>query len=73
MEHTGKSGARKLVRECSYPLTGVRCVDRIYTDLAVLDVAPNGLVVLEMVEGLAFDELCKLTGVPLKLAEGGAA
>jgi 3-oxoadipate CoA-transferase, beta subunit len=65
MEHLTKTGESKIVAQCSYPLTGVRCVDRIYTDLAVIDVTPHGLQVVEMVEGLCLDELCRLSGVPL--------
>jgi 3-oxoadipate CoA-transferase beta subunit len=65
MDHQTKSGASKIVERCSYPLTGVRCVNRIYTDLAVIDVTPEGLRVVEIVDGLAFDELQRLTGVPL--------
>jgi 3-oxoadipate CoA-transferase beta subunit len=65
MEHLTKEGASKIVRECSYPLTGVGCVSRIYTDLAVIDVTPQGLVVREMVDGLSPDELQRLTGLPL--------
>jgi len=68
MEHLTKNGQSKIVERCTYPLTGVACVDRIYTDLAVLDVRPDGLWVREMVEGLSFAELTRLTGVPL-LAE----
>ena len=64
-EHQTKSGESKIVAQCSYPLTGVGCVNRIYTDLAVVDVTPNGLVVREMIDGLSFDELQKITGVPL--------
>jgi len=66
MEHLTKSGESKIVERCSYPLTGARCVDRIYTDLAVIDVRPDGLHVLDLVEGLSFEELQRLTGVPLK-------
>jgi len=66
MEHLTKSGESKIVERCTYPLTGARCVNRIYTDLAVIDVKPDGLHVIEMVEGLSFDELQRLTGVPLK-------
>jgi 3-oxoadipate CoA-transferase beta subunit len=66
MEHLTKSGQSKIVERCTYPLTGVGCVTRIYTDLAVIDVTPGGLAVLEMVDGLAFEELVRLTGVPLK-------
>ena len=65
MDHLTKGGESKIVAECSYPLTGVGCVSRIYTDLAVIDVTPQGLAVREMVDGLAFDELQKLTGVEL--------
>src|SRR3981081_2311410 len=64
-EHQTKSGESKIVAHCSYPLTGVGCVNRIYTDLAVVDVTPDGLVVREMIDGLSFDELQKITGVPL--------
>jgi 3-oxoadipate CoA-transferase beta subunit len=65
MEHLTKSGESKIVEQCSYPLTGIACVSRIYTDLAVIDVTPQGLKVVETVDGLAFDELQRLTGVPL--------
>jgi len=65
MEHLTKTGESKIVRECSYPVTGLCCVDRIYTDLAVIDVLPEGLRVVEIVDGLAFEELQRLTGVPL--------
>jgi 3-oxoadipate CoA-transferase beta subunit len=65
MEHQTKSGESKVVEQCSYPLTAVACVSRIYTDLAVLDVTPAGLVVLEMAEGLDFDELQARTGAKL--------
>jgi 3-oxoadipate CoA-transferase beta subunit len=65
MEHLTKKGQSKIVERCTYPLTGIRCVSRIYTDLAVIDVTPRGLEVLEFVDGLSFDELVKLTGVPM--------
>ena len=65
MEHVTKSGEAKIVAECSYPLTGVRCVSRIYTDLAVLDVTAAGLAVVEIVEGLSFEALQAVTAVPL--------
>ena len=68
MEHTTKGGEMKLVERCSYPLTGIGCVARIYTDLAVIDVTSRGLVVRETVEGLDHDELQKLTGAPLRYA-----
>jgi 3-oxoadipate CoA-transferase, beta subunit len=65
MEHLTKSGESKLVAQCSYPLTAIGCVSRIYTDLAVLDVTPAGLSVREIVSDIAFEELQQLTGVPL--------
>jgi 3-oxoadipate CoA-transferase beta subunit len=55
----------KIVAECSYPLTGVACVSRIYTDLAVIDVTAAGLKVVETFNGLPFDELQRLSGLPL--------
>jgi 3-oxoadipate CoA-transferase, beta subunit len=67
MEHQTKTGSSKIVERCSYPLTGIECVNRIYTDLAILDVTPKGLLVREMVDGLTFDELLRLTGVALIL------
>lgn len=57
MEHTTKNGRPKLVRRCSYPLTALRCVNRIYTNFAVLDVTPQGFVVLEMVPGMTLESL----------------
>src|SRR5262252_3584055 len=57
MEHLTKSGESKIVERCTYPLTGARCVNRVYTDLAVLDVTPKGLKVVETFHGLGFDEL----------------
>ncbi|WP_455286369.1 3-oxoacid CoA-transferase subunit B [Cupriavidus necator] len=69
MEHQTKQGESKIVPQCTYPLTGIGCVTRIYTDLATLDVTADGLVARDLVEGLSFDELQRLTGVPLKQAE----
>jgi 3-oxoadipate CoA-transferase beta subunit len=66
MELLTKDGKSKIVERCSYPLTGARCINRIYTDMAVFDVKADGLHVLDVVDGLAFDELQRLTGVPLK-------
>ncbi|MET4599172.1 3-oxoacid CoA-transferase subunit B [Stenotrophomonas sp. 2694] len=65
-----KHGESKLVAECSYPLTGLRCVSRVYTDVAVFDLGADGATVLEMVEGVDIDQLRELTGLPLALAEG---
>jgi 3-oxoadipate CoA-transferase beta subunit len=67
MEHLTKKGESKIVERCSYPLTGVRCVTRIYTDLAVIEVKADGLHLVEIcAEGLTLDELQRLNGVPLK-------
>ena len=68
MEHCTKAGDSKIVAACTYPLTGIGCVSRIYTDLAVIDVGPTGLEVVDMVDGLDLDGLRRLTGVPLRLA-----
>ena len=68
MEHLTKGGESKIVPKCTYPLTGVACVSRIFTDLAVIDVTPRGLAVVDIVDGLSFDELERLTGVPLARA-----
>ena len=65
MEHVTKSGESKIVPKCTYPLTGVGCVSRIFTDLAVIDVTPKGLAVVDLADGLSFDELQAMTGVPL--------
>ena len=73
MEHLTKSGESKIVERCTYPLTGIGCVNRIYTDLAVIDVTRRGLSVLELVDGLELEELQRLTGVPLIRASASAA
>jgi len=65
MDHLTKQGASKIVPVCTYPVTGLACVDRIYTDLAVVDVTPAGLVVVDIVPGLALERLVAMTGVPL--------
>ncbi len=65
MEHLTKKGESKLVAACSYPLTGIGCVSRIYTDLAVIDVTSQGLKVVENTSGLSHAELQTLSGVPL--------
>jgi 3-oxoadipate CoA-transferase beta subunit len=73
MEHQTKKGESKIVERCTYPVTGLGCVNRIYTDLAVIDVTPRGLEVVEMVDGLSLAELGKLSGVPLTMAAVRAA
>jgi 3-oxoadipate CoA-transferase beta subunit len=65
MEHSNKDGAPKIVKECSYPLTGLACVDVIVTDLAVIDVKPAGLVLREMAPGWTREEIQSQTGAQL--------
>lgn len=65
MDHLTKTGESKLVSECTYPLTGIGCVSRIYTDLAVMDVTPAGLEVVEICAQITFQALQELSGVPL--------
>jgi 3-oxoacid CoA-transferase subunit B len=62
MEHVAKGGAHKIVKECTLPLTGKRVVDRIITDLAVLDVKEEGLVLRELAPGVSIDDVKKATG-----------
>jgi len=68
LEHTTKSGEPRIRNRCTYPLTAPHCVKRIYTNLAVLDVTPDGVVVREMVEGMTLDQLQAITEPKLRLA-----
>lgn len=68
MEHLTRSGESKIVERCTYPVTGLACVDRIYTDLAVLDVTALGLRVVQMAEGMTLEELSRLSGIPLLMS-----
>lgn len=68
MDHVTKSGEPKIVARCTYPLTGIGCVKRIYTDLAVIEVTPQGLRALEWVDGLSFEALQAMTAAPLTRA-----
>ena len=68
MEHLTKSGESKLVTQCTYPLTALAAVDCIYTDLATIAVRPEGLVAIDWVDGLSFEELQELSGVPMQRA-----
>jgi 3-oxoadipate CoA-transferase, beta subunit len=65
MEHTTKEGVPKIVRQCTYPLTGLACVDTIVTDLAVIDIKSEGLILREIAPGWSIEELQNLTGAPL--------
>lgn len=66
--HTSKKGEPKILEKCTLPLTGVACVNRIYSDLAVIDVTPSGLVVTDMIAGLSQQELQDKTGANLAFA-----
>jgi 3-oxoacid CoA-transferase subunit B len=68
MEHVAREGSAKIVNECTLPLTGKACVQRIITDLAVLDVTPDGLVLQELAPGASVEDVRRATQPPVVVA-----
>ena len=68
MDLLTREGVSKLVERCTYPVTGLNCVSRIYTDVAVFNITEGAVVVAELIEGLTLTELVRLTGLPLRAA-----
>ena len=66
MDLLTKKGESKLVRECTYPLTGIGCVSRVYSDLATFECSPQGLKLIDKVDGLDLAELERLVGLPIR-------
>ena len=69
MTHCDRQGKSKIVRECSLPITAAACVHRIYTDMAVIDVVEQGLILREIAEGISVDNVIEATAAPLQIPE----
>jgi 3-oxoacid CoA-transferase subunit B len=69
MEHSAQDGTAKLLRECTLPLTGARVVERVITDLCVLDVTPAGFEVIELADGITRERVEEQTGAPIRFSE----
>ncbi|UKY53849.1 CoA transferase subunit B [Streptomyces inhibens] len=69
MEHSAKDGSPKIVQECSLPLTGKACVHRVITDLGVIDVTEDGLVLVETASGVTTEEIISRTAAPLRVPD----
>lgn len=68
--HTDRKGRSKLVQDCTLPITARGCVSRIFTDMAVIDITPNGFVLREIAQGLSADDVIKATDAPLEIPTG---
>jgi 3-oxoacid CoA-transferase subunit B len=68
MLHTDKSGASKLLKKCTLPLTGINCIDRVVTDLGVIDITNEGFLLREYAPGLTPEDVVKATDAPLRIA-----
>jgi 3-oxoacid CoA-transferase subunit B len=69
MMHTNRAGVSKLLKKCNLPLTGVGCVKKIITELAVMDIGPTGFILRETAPGVSIDEIIKATAGDLHIAE----